>query len=378
MATVQIYDLEPNGQIYPVGNAVLTDMNGYFNSGSILNDDGPGEDGLDIVVGIFASSPVANVINPTNNYPYYNLTTTVWSNSASGTLDIGNLNVRYDQRGAWWIFSWPTGLTQGWYYLLSTVGYNTPVVTCRWPYGSYPVYWTNGTIDLVDWACWWPDIILHEYGHHVMCSLYGYLPPSVENHFMNLRNDSTTAWTEGWADFFPLAVFGKSTFVLGINATHGVVYDLEGPYWYSSGWDDGDEVEGRVAGALLDIFDSHNDMAPWYYDSFSDGFSRIWNIMHTTLCDTFLDFWHEWYANGYPKQPALMAIFQNSIDYRGPGDANADTHVNLFDAVIVARASGTNWTMPGFDKRADLNNDDVVNILDADIVAANAGKTYDC
>ena len=239
-ATVQIFDLEPDGYPYPVGNPVLTDGNGNFNSGPITNNDGPGEDGLDIIVGVFATSPVASVNNTDTNYYYYNLTTRVWGNSPDGTLNVGNLNTSYAERGAWWIFSYPFGLTRGWYYLSSTVSYNTPTVTCRWPYGDRPRYWTNRTIDLPDWACWWPDIILHEYGHHVMNSVYGYIPPSMETHYMKTESNSTTAWAEGWANFFPLAVFNKQTFILGINATHGILYNLEEPPWCSAGWDDGD------------------------------------------------------------------------------------------------------------------------------------------
>jgi hypothetical protein len=121
-----------------------------------------------------------------------------------------------------------------------------------------------------------------------MYNLYGYIPSSMENHYMEKESNSTTAWAEGWANFFPLAVFNKPTFILGMNATHGVIYDLEAPTWCWSqyGWDSGDKVEGRVAGALWDIFDSQNDS----YDTFSDGFQHVWNIMQTVPCNTFRDF----------------------------------------------------------------------------------------
>jgi hypothetical protein len=380
LATVQIYDLEPDGHPYPVGTPVLTNGSGYFNSGPIINNDGPGEDGLDIIVGVFASSSVAAVNDSDTNFYYYNLTSTVWSNCPDGTLNVGELNTSYVERGAWWIFSWPFGLTRGWLYLSNTVGYNTPQVTACWPYGDWPKYWTNETIHLPDWACWWPDIILHEYGHHVMNSLYGYIPPSMEEHSINLRSNSTTAWAEGWANFYPLAVYNDPVFTWS-NGTHYNDINLETLHWCSSGWDDGDEVEGRVAGALWDIYDSQNDSAPWYYDSFSNGFTNIWNILHTTPCDTFHEFWQAWNTSGYPKQPALMAIFQNSIDYRGTGDVDANGKVDMADGYIISKAFGAYKNGPHAEKwnqQADLDYNDKIDMIDQWIWSRNYGKNYDC
>ena len=383
LATVAIYDLESWGLDLLTTN--LTDVNGYFNSGPILNDDGAGEDGLDIVVIVYSASSVAEVIDP-DGYWYYNMTD-LFPDRPDGPLNVGeNLNATGPtqvERGAWIIFSLRNGLTWGWYYLASTVNYNTPTVTCRWPYGDHPCYWTNGTIDLVDWACWWPDIILHEYGHHVMNCAYGYVPPSMKIHYMEKKSNSTTAWAEGWANFFPLVVFDYPVFHYGINATHYIPINLEEPTWCWSdqGWDDGDEVEGRVAGALWDIFDSQNDNAPWYYDSFSDGFQRIWNIMDTNSCDTFHEFWQAWNTSGYPKQPALLAIFQNTIDYRGPGDVNADGYVGTDDITQVAEDFGHNVCPPPgepADPGCDMNKDRYIGIDDIVFVAERFGNDYDC
>lgn len=357
---------------------MLTDVNGYFSSGQILNDDGPGEDGLDIVAIVFTANSAAEVVDSSEN-PYYNLSN-VFQNCPDGTLNVGeNLNATgptQDGRGAWIIFSLRNGLTGGYYYLSSTVSYSTPLVTCRWPHGDYPLYWTNGTIDLPNWACWWPDIILHEYAHHVMKCCYGYLPNTIQEHYMTQKSNSTTAWTEGWANFFPLAAFNKPTFVLGVNATHGISYNLETPTWYTSGWDDGDEVEGRVAGALWDIFDSQNDNAPWYYDSFSDGFTRIWNVMSGAPRNTFREFWQAWNITYYARQQTLLAIFQNTIDYRGPGDVNADCYVGMDDIYMIAYHFGRQIGDPDWDVRRDLNMDGYIGIDDIFIASSNYGNQY--
>jgi len=73
-----------------------------------------------------------------------------------------------------------------------------------------------------------------------------------------------------------------------------------------------------------------------------------------------------------------MAIFQNTIDYRGKGDINADGDVNILDSLIVAGAFVSKKGDQKFDKRADLNYDNVINILDAILVSKYQGKHYDC
>ncbi|NIU81026.1 hypothetical protein GWN63_02100, partial [Candidatus Bathyarchaeota archaeon] len=218
------------------------------------------------------------------------------------------------------------------------------------------------------------------YAHHVMYTLYGYLPPTLPEHYINETSDASTAWVEGWADFFPLAVQNDPV-LTGWN--------LETPHWCSSGWDDGGEVEGRVAGALWDIFDSINDG----YDNMTDGLHRIWNITRYEKPDTFREFWDAWNATYYthPKDPSspydqqdwtstLMAIFQNSIDYRGLGDVNADSKVDLKDVNLVAAHFGNDKKNPEYpwDDRRDINHDDTVDLKDYFTVSVNYGKTYDC
>jgi hypothetical protein len=210
-----------------------------------------------------------------------------------------------------------------------------------------------------------------------MNSLYGYIPPSMEEHSIYLRSNSTTSWAEGWANFYPLVVYIDPVFTWS-NGTHYANIDLETPHWCSSGWDDGGEVEGRVAGALWDVFDSQNDNAPWYYDNFSDGFQHIWNIMLTTPCDTFHEFWQAWNTSGYPKNQTLMAIFQNSIDYRGPGDVDGSGLVDIVDISLAIDAFMTSKGDQHWDKRCDLNNDDSVDMVDISIITDYYLNDYDC
>lgn len=57
------------------------------------------------------------------------------------------------------------------------------------------------------------------------------------------------------------------------------------------------------------------------------------------------------------------------------GDVNGDKIVDIFDAVLLSKASGSTPEDPNWDPRCDFNNDEIVDIFDAVTLAANAGKT---
>jgi hypothetical protein len=364
-ARVWVCDREPDGLDYILRERV-TDMNGQFDSGWIVNNDGPGEDGLDIVFYFVAWNNAVQIVDSNGNR--YLAIAGPLENRTDGQYNIGVDMPR--GHGAWMIFSYHSGISGGWNYLNSSVNYEMPMATVVWPFNTGNPFYdsTNEIIFLPNWAVH-PDITLHEYAHYIMNITYGYMPPALPQHSINEISNANTAWVEGWADFFPLIVQNDPV-LAGWN--------LETQHWCSPDWDDGDLVEGRVAGALWDIYDSQNDNAPWYYDSFSNGFQHIWNIMRTTPCDTFYEFWQAWNSSGYPKQQALMAIFQNSIDYRGGGDINADGYVNAADAVILGNAFNSQKGDANFDKRADLNYDDYVNAKDSVILGSYWGNEYDC
>jgi len=74
-------------------------------------------------------------------------------------------------------------------------------------------------------------------------------------------------------------------------------------------------VEGRVAGALYDLFDSANED----FDSATFGFAPIVNIVFQAPHeDRFSAFWDSWKASGHNRHHAVRAIWQNTIDYDTP------------------------------------------------------------
>ena len=193
---------------------VFTNTTGHYNSGPVTNDDGD-DDGLDIVVRFMAFNQSTMVTNSTDNpFPYWDVYdgwTQVYWDRSDGPLDTEYRLVPWPERGAWMIFSYHCGIAAGWNYLKTTVDYEMLMATACWPCGDWPCYNpNNGVINLTDWSAWYPDIILHEYGHYEMHTLYRYMPTPPggppQEHFINETSNNVTAWVEGWANFFPLVV----------------------------------------------------------------------------------------------------------------------------------------------------------------------------
>jgi len=156
------------------------------------------------------------------------------------------------------------------------------------------------------------DATIRQYGNFVLYnSMYGVPVPSYcpnPYNFLNKLSHQNCAWENGWATFLALAANGNPIY----TRPDGSEINLEAPTWGTPDWDNGDAVEGRVAGALWDIFDTNNDGA----DLFSYGIGAISNIVLYENYGWGLDgFWCKWISDGYP-QDAINCIYQNTIDYR--------------------------------------------------------------
>ena len=168
------------------------------------------------------------------------------------------------------------------------------------------------TITISDLLANSADVAIHEYGHNVMWNAYGrnWWPPTncPSQHIWSANMDVACAWTEGWANFLPLAVNGNP--VLSNSQVEYV--NLETPTWGTSNWDNGPGVEGRVAGALYDIYDNANDGA----DQFAFGFLPIAHILYNGHNSNFLAFWQDWLHTYKYSDLASLCIYQNTIDFR--------------------------------------------------------------
>jgi len=322
----------------------FSDISGYYTCGPFAN---PGSVGVRSrflsYMQFSVNSDILVTVNPdwgttgtVNNA--FGTTTTVQS-FTDGTQDIGSWNVTNgsDSERAYWIVA---DLIKVWKYIYFGAGqYQSPEESP----GSSTVEWkidsTNGTfysqggnIHLKG-----PDpisdtVVGHEYGHNIMYTVYGNSFPTSycpSPHYIQSSSHVNCAWTEGWANFITMAANNDPV----IRWSSGASINLETPTWETSGWDDGDDVEGRVAGAMWDVLDPINDGDDQYTEN---GIANFWDTIYNQNDNTFSDFWSAWGYRGHNTAQAVMSIYQNTIDYRNNGPAND----NFSNAIQVNGSSG--------------------------------------
>jgi hypothetical protein len=158
------------------------------------------------------------------------------------------------------------------------------------------------------------DTVAHELGHAVMDDLYEDAYPATDNcnpHVVTRFSSAGCAWSEGFAEWFSSAVAGDPRIVY----TPGVMIDLENPTWGTAGWQNGETVEGRVAGALIDLSDAANE-PPW--DRLNTGAGsggEVWSLVERRRSATFEEFWRQWAEDDLDvSDDALATLYQNTID----------------------------------------------------------------
>jgi hypothetical protein len=251
----------------------------------------------------------------------------VRTNASDGVVAFSNY-VENDSggEGAMWIFD---DLHRAKEYVLATTGYSPGTAEVRWEdnvncfflnvqicnSGFWPAPPLNG-IFISDQHVTSRDVVLHEISHQYMSNAmgqwfwqadqwYDWWFNCIAHRPFDPGKTALCAWTEGWADFMPMAVQGT---------TEWNGYQFEASTWSVPPGDNltGDAIEGRVAGALYDLFDNTNDG----WDQVSFGFGPIWtNMARQPRETTFNAFWQNWRASGNNQHLAVQAIYQNTIDY---------------------------------------------------------------
>ncbi|HUQ56494.1 hypothetical protein [Lentzea sp.] len=248
------------------------------------------------------------------------------------------------------------------------------------------------------------DVTVHEATHSVMDDVYEYsaVPGAGGAHNVHTRSTAGLAWVEGFAEWTPAQVYNDPVW----NWPDGKTIDLESATWGSTwadpplgtfGWDNGDTVEGRVAGALIDLSDSTNE-APW--DRLSEeGLApgHIWTTFLSHKSNSFSEFWAHRSADGFTTSvSALASLYQNTIDYtfRDPLTANSpvsrptpptsshnfsyNTTNNAWSVVALRPASGSDYDLRVYDDKAQSvqkGSSVIRGAVDFVAVNSNTGKT---
>lgn len=157
-------------------------------------------------------------------------------------------------------------------------------------------------------------VTVHESSHALMDDVYEEaMPPhpSCNPHSIVGVTSEGCAWVEGYAEWLPAEVFNDPFF----RWPDGSFQNLETPTYGTFGWGNGDAVEGRVAGAMIDLTDSTNEA---YWDLGGEGFSPQFTTFLNQVSNTFSEFLlTDRPAQGFPvtDSPVLSAAFQNTINY---------------------------------------------------------------
>ncbi|WP_083936896.1 hypothetical protein [Longispora albida] len=157
-----------------------------------------------------------------------------------------------------------------------------------------------------------PNLVLHEWGHYMMDDVYeDDFPraPKCSPHYIPRTSSTGCAWTEGFATWFAVAVLDDPYF----RWPNGASLNVEDPTWGTANWDNGDRVEGRVLGSLLDLVDSTNEGT----DQCSEPETGpVWTTFLGHVSNTFSQYWQHRGHDGFDVGAVPLAcLYQNTIDY---------------------------------------------------------------
>ena len=328
----------------------FTDLGGNYTCGPVTN---PGGVGVRTILHSWANyNPNPDTLAVVN--PDWGTTNAIGNTFSTQTGVVAFADGTHDI-GAWYVFNndayerayWTQrDLNDTWRYILFNGGGGVAgPTTVQWKLSSTDGTYYNpgGNVHLmgVDPLSPLGVVAKHEYGHNIMYNIYGnYMPPNpnCNPHTIQAALSAGCGWTEGWTEFLTSVVNNSPTFYWPSGAS----LDLEYPTWGTFGWDNGDWPEGRVAGALWDIYDSNNDGD----DTYSDGtFVNLWDVSYNANDNVMSDFWSDWRARGHSNVSwgPLMDLYQNTINYRS-GPANDDFGNAQSFASVPFYVSGLNTT----------------------------------
>ncbi|MFJ5634700.1 metalloprotease [Streptomyces goshikiensis] len=233
-----------------------------------------------------SSTKMWRVVSDAKSQQEYSFFSATRSGSSAGR-NLGTVKVPAEMAPAWKTVDttnklwWKRGNTQTPCWTRNESAGQCTQLTYVWKNDGKEGSWWDGGTGYVMLAGLDPrsqHLVLHEAGHFFMSKLYGRNYPQVTNcnpHPMEKRTSETCALWEGFPDAIAAYAMGDRRYVYSGSA----VLDFD----KTEGWQTGDQVEGRVAGALLDLWATGGpDGGTW---------DRTIDSMITSHPGTFRDYW---------------------------------------------------------------------------------------
>jgi hypothetical protein len=310
---------DPSGKDDYIGNA-WTDGRGYWSLTFNNDRDGwPNNRRADCYIKLYAlNGDIAAIRHPLSGSSEWAQSQWV-GNVPDGLYSFGTVTVPWGKEGeAFMIFD---SIVTAWLFIRDQTGVSVPmaeisypcedsVVACPGrpyfdPFVTRNIYLQRGESR---------DTHVHEYGHWVMYQAYGGTwPVPSDVQLSNLSWDlgrymnAYIGWSEGWATFLAMAVFGRNTF------DDQNLESIE----TSRNWAETAATPGRVAAALWDALDPLNPRVADGCDtgqvSFRSLFETLW---YAPIQERFHHFYEQFKAR-YPAQAHILhaAAMANTINY---------------------------------------------------------------
>ncbi len=327
----------------------VTDANGFFVSEEILNEDPDGptnqpEGTQDVFLKLFTNNGDVRVLKAGTaleySWPSYDIDSRdgLVRNVPDGVVGLKALYVMESTTDveALWTF---VNLVEGWSYLKETTGIEPGSVTAYWSPSSLdgPRYDPEErAIYFRDADAAYASVVVQQEAYALAHNAYGEFPASWTGctqgpaESFSSETGASCAFIQGFATFYPLAVFGEPVFAsLSIRGV-----DLDAAGGDTAGWSAGDSVPGRVAGAFWDLHEG--DKTVEEYDTTNATAAEIWSALAGHRPSTMAEWWQAWLAEGSDGCAALGSLYQNTIDYNTPPTVDAIGTIALDEDTSLA------------------------------------------
>jgi len=127
-----------------------------------------------------------------------------------------------------------------------------------------------------------------------------------------LPQEPACALLHGLAMSVPLIASGSSEY----STPAQPALDFDAATFGTLGWDDGDAVPGRVAGAFWDLHEGDGTVEE--HDRWNATFTDVFEVVDVRRPVTLADWWSGWLALGKNGCTAVASLFQNTIAYNTP------------------------------------------------------------